>query len=160
LMGFERERRSIGFERADEEKNGVREGMKGLGLGITDLEEKKEEKAGEEAEEKRREEKKEKVPNVSLMGLSMLGSEFTIAFSLPPALLHVQSLIIRKAYSSSRFGWGLSARPVRDQRNQTSYVRAFSSPLPPLLHRFPYDRPSLAQFSPPRAQELLPTDLV
>ncbi|GAA5843624.1 hypothetical protein JCM5353_007284 [Sporobolomyces roseus] len=73
LMGFERERRSIGFERADEEKNGVREGMKGLG--ITDLTEEKVEKVGEEVEVKREEGKMtEKVPNVSLMGLSMLGN--------------------------------------------------------------------------------------
>lgn len=87
MMGFERERRSIGFERADEEKNGVREGMKGLG--ITDLTEEKVEKVGEEVKEKRNEKKKEKAPNVSLMGLSMLGSESSIAFLLPPALLHV-----------------------------------------------------------------------
>lgn len=86
MMGFERERRSIGFERADEEKKNVTEGMKGLG--ITDLTEEKVEKVGEEVEEKRKEEMKEKkVPNVSLMGLSMLGSEFPISPSLFPPLL-------------------------------------------------------------------------
>ncbi|GAA5950964.1 hypothetical protein JCM3765_004642 [Sporobolomyces pararoseus] len=89
LMAFERERRSIGFEKVDEEeaekkqKKKLQEGIRGLGIseegvefertmrgeereGKKDLEEEKEKKV-EKGEE-------EKIPNVSLMGLSMLGN--------------------------------------------------------------------------------------
>jgi len=98
-MGFERERRSIGFEKKDEEKR-MREGMKGLGISLEG--ESAGEKVGETVEVKKevkKEERKEKVPNISLMGLSMLGSEFSVLpYFLPPSTLstEVESLIAER----------------------------------------------------------------
>lgn len=85
-MGFERERRSIGFEKKDEEKR-MREGMKGLGISMEG--ESAGEKFGETVEVKKevKKEVEEKVPNISLMGLSMLGSESN-RFSSLSVLLH------------------------------------------------------------------------
>ncbi|GAA5896360.1 uncharacterized protein JCM6883_006879 [Sporobolomyces salmoneus] len=82
LMAFEREKRSIGFEKADELKR-VEEGIKGLGItadGEDEAELERMRRAAEESvaakekERKKQEEAKPKVPNVSLMGLSMLGN--------------------------------------------------------------------------------------
>ncbi|GAA6061049.1 hypothetical protein JCM10212_004623 [Sporobolomyces blumeae] len=106
LMALERERRSIGFERADElqaiearrrgddrVRDEVGEGLKGLGINLDDgaggdhdvrgIEEMRDEaQQAEQARHEREEAGKaedekvvsDKVPNVSLMGLSMLGN--------------------------------------------------------------------------------------
>ncbi|GAA5875905.1 hypothetical protein JCM16303_004038 [Sporobolomyces ruberrimus] len=80
LMAFEREKRSIGFERADEVKK-LSEEMKGLGISESGEKGEEVERMRKEAEEKEKErstngkeKEKTKVPNVSLMGLSMLGN--------------------------------------------------------------------------------------
>jgi len=78
-MAFERENRSIGFERADELKK-VQNGIKGLGIldgGELDKMRNSVEQCEKEKEkvDKEKEKVKAKIPNVSLMGLSMLGSE-------------------------------------------------------------------------------------
>lgn len=82
-MAFEREKRSIGFERADEVKK-LSVGMKGLGISEGGEKGEEVERMRKEAEEKEKErntngneKEKKKIPNVSLMGLSMLGSEST-----------------------------------------------------------------------------------
>ncbi|GAA5897369.1 hypothetical protein JCM6882_001869 [Rhodosporidiobolus microsporus] len=97
LMALERERRSIGFERADEEKRAMKRvveeaerGLKGLGIGVEESEEgdeagrvKEAERLAKEAKEKAAKEaaaKKDqpaapaKAPSTALLGLSMLGN--------------------------------------------------------------------------------------
>ncbi|GAA5993870.1 hypothetical protein JCM5350_006826 [Sporobolomyces pararoseus] len=81
LMAFERERRSIGFEKADEEakeKEKLEEGIRGVEIvddeGDIAREDSEREKGGADTEKEEENGEKEKIPNVSLMGLSMLGN--------------------------------------------------------------------------------------
>jgi hypothetical protein len=112
-MALERERRSIGWEREDDEKRAkeATKGLQGLGIGAGETEDpsteaerlreavrlamlKSEEKVEKKSVEKKVEEKpsRPKVPSTALMGCSMLGSTSS---SSPSSLFRSDARLVR-----------------------------------------------------------------